>query len=263
MNEHRFVAVGSYPRGAVRLERVPEPIPFSSEERAAIERAWSTALAGAQTRGGVLFPGPLLGLRGAGRDDDGALRLRLGPTDYREFVGTNLVSPPPQRRSDALGVSAAVVTACGHLLLGRRGPTVHERPGEIDVFGGHIEPGGDPFDAILAEVDEELGVGRDDALEPRVIGLSVVRASRKPELCFEVRLTIDEAAVRAAARTARDRFETGEIVSLPATAAGIGAFVGERGHELAPAGRATVEALAIVLASEADADVGHAAGDPS
>ncbi|MER3487126.1 MAG: hypothetical protein C4345_15245, partial [Chloroflexota bacterium] len=57
-----------------------------------IDRAWREAQRAAHAAGQELFAGPLCRLLAWHTHGD-ALVLDLGPTDYREFVGTNLRHP--------------------------------------------------------------------------------------------------------------------------------------------------------------------------
>jgi 8-oxo-dGTP pyrophosphatase MutT (NUDIX family) len=54
-------------------------------------------------------------------------------------------------------VVGGILVRDGHLLLGLRAP--HKSyPGCWDVFGGHLEVGESPWDALRRELAEELGV---------------------------------------------------------------------------------------------------------
>ncbi len=44
------------------------------------------------------------------------------------------------------------------LLLGRRSVHKESYPGVLDIFGGHVEPGEQGYDALVRELEEELGV---------------------------------------------------------------------------------------------------------
>ncbi len=52
----------------------------------------------------------------------------------------------------------ALLLRDGAILLGRRAGDREWLPGAWDVFGGHIEPGEEPRQAMLRELDEELGI---------------------------------------------------------------------------------------------------------
>ena len=80
-----IIAVGQWRPGQVRVKFDPEEhIGRDPKVEALIEEAWAQA----QSRGGLLFPGPLYRL--AAYDElDHRLLLTVGPTDYREYLGTN------------------------------------------------------------------------------------------------------------------------------------------------------------------------------
>jgi mutator protein MutT len=53
---------------------------------------------------------------------------------------------------------AAFIVREGRILLGQRVPDRAFYPDVWDVFGGHIEPGERPDQALVREVEEELGI---------------------------------------------------------------------------------------------------------
>ena len=135
---------------------------------------WERRMADAAVRGAQLFAGPLCRLA-ATAVADGTLTLTLGPTDYRDFLGTNVdglaevqAREPTDWRlflADPLGVCATIVTADGWLLVMERGPRVAEYPGWYSVVGGHPTPAHDDgvggvsvWLAMQDEVLEEIGV---------------------------------------------------------------------------------------------------------
>jgi len=52
----------------------------------------------------------------------------------------------------------AVLVRQQTLLLGQRSPTRSFYPGVWDIFGGHIEPGEQPEQTLIRELQEELGI---------------------------------------------------------------------------------------------------------
>jgi 8-oxo-dGTP diphosphatase len=52
----------------------------------------------------------------------------------------------------------ALIVQQDTLLLGQRSPTRTFYPGVWDLFGGHIEPGEHPEQALIRELREELGI---------------------------------------------------------------------------------------------------------
>jgi 8-oxo-dGTP pyrophosphatase MutT (NUDIX family) len=170
-----------------------------------IAESWNAALADARAQGRDLFAGPMTRLLSWSTDHE-TLILNLGPTDYREFVGTNLRHPELAQRNgrdalaNPLGVSVAVVTADGRFVVQRRSEHVFEYPGYFHVCGGNVEPidveGPDApgvFAAARRELEEELGVGSAQIADLICLGLAENRATLKPDLLFaaDVTLTAD------------------------------------------------------------------------
>lgn len=52
---------------------------------------------------------------------------------------------------------AVVMTHDGKILLQRRGPDCRSAPGALCLFGGHVEAGETPMEALVRELHEELG----------------------------------------------------------------------------------------------------------
>ncbi|XP_041099369.1 uridine diphosphate glucose pyrophosphatase NUDT22 [Polyodon spathula] len=115
---------------------------------------------------------------GEGRQESGVLlRLQLGLTCYRDFMGTNWApwAAVLQQRglaelgdsqgylAEPLGVGAMLLTADDSFVFLKRSERVGEAPGKIDIPGGHPEPKavavGIPEECIqLKDLSEELVV---------------------------------------------------------------------------------------------------------
>uniref|UniRef100_A0A8C4RAP4 Nudix hydrolase 22 n=1 Tax=Eptatretus burgeri TaxID=7764 RepID=A0A8C4RAP4_EPTBU len=103
-----------------------------------------------------IFDAPKFRLSGARLDSAGLLRIRLGLTGYRDYLGTNLApghkpahlrtwglttcDDPHAYLADPLGVGAVLCARDDRLVLLRRSHSVAEAPGLLDVPGGHPEP---------------------------------------------------------------------------------------------------------------------------
>jgi 8-oxo-dGTP pyrophosphatase MutT (NUDIX family) len=187
----------------------------------AIEQAWQTEIAIAEASNRKLIDAPLARLVRHVRGEFG-VRLALGPTTYREYVGTHVHNVAVVSRAgtpmfaDALGVSAILVTSDGWLSLGRRSGQVLHYPGFVHTIGGMVETGGagapSVFDAVLRELREELSL--DQASVQRIVLLGLVRdrSLYQPELVFEVvtgcdRAALSEGAVRASHGREHDGLE--------------------------------------------------------
>jgi ADP-ribose pyrophosphatase YjhB (NUDIX family) len=162
-----------------------------------IERAWAEASAALGDR---LFDGPMCRLE-AWQASEGELRLSLSRTSYKPFLGTNLKNVDlaetngPEVLANPVGVSTALQTADGYLLLGRRNDSVAYYPERIHPFAGALEPREalDVFDEVYRELEEELSLRRDELQELVCVGLVEDEALRQPELIFTARAKVDRA----------------------------------------------------------------------
>jgi 8-oxo-dGTP pyrophosphatase MutT (NUDIX family) len=171
------------------------------EVEARIDAAWSAAAA----RPGVhLFDGKLCHLDSFSATAD-SLELRLSPTSYKIFMGTNLTHPEWAARygvevlANPLGVSAALETADGFLMLGRRNAAVAYYPNRVHPFAGSLEAeeSADIFAAVRRELSEELSLSAADISQMHCLGLVEDAVIRQPELIFLVRCNLDRAAIEA------------------------------------------------------------------
>src|SRR5215213_5659168 len=167
-----FLQTGDWSPGDVAVEWVAPGRRVVPEVEAIIDRTWAEALA---RPGAHLFDGPMLRLERWTVAPDGRLRLALSPTRYKPFFGTNMSHPEladrygPAVLANPVGVSAALETADGFLLLGRRNAAVAYYPERVHPFAGALEPadGDDVFAALVED-----------------------RALRQPELIFLARGTL-------------------------------------------------------------------------
>ena len=175
---------GRWSPGQVIATEVASTRAIVGEVELAIDRAWAVASA---RLGSKLFDGPMLRLERCGASDD-ALRLWVSPTSYKPFLGTNLENPDVAERARAnpIGLSAALVTSDGWLMLGRRNASVAYYPNRIHPFAGSLEPAemSDVFDGVMRELEEELRFTPSDVAELRCIGLIEDARIRQPELIF-------------------------------------------------------------------------------
>jgi len=189
--------------------------------------------------------------------EDGALELRLRPTDYKSLLYSNghvaeIVERWGERAlSHALGISALVISADDQLILMQRSEQVGEYPGCFDVFGGHIDAPTrgshpDPFASMAKELVEELALAVED-YTLRCIGLLRARETHKPELIFRAHSRLHSDALLQSAAAARDRYEYTRLLTLPATAAEISAFLRQRGERVSPSAFGALEMFAATL----------------
>lgn len=207
-----------------------------------IEDAWSVRQAEAEGR---LFDSELARLVAHGVLPN-QLALFIGRTTFREFVGTNLEAPidPSLHESlgedyfaNPLGVSAAVVSKDGALLLARRSNAVVEARGEWDLPGGHVPfveaQGCRPFVTAADEIAQELGLVERDIEELACIGLVENGVTHKPELIFVCRVR-DKAKKLLKRVQSHGDAEHDEFLCVPATKSDLLDLLRERGNELTP-----------------------------
>lgn len=174
-----------------------------------IARTWETELALARESERMLYNGDLIRLVEA-RVTPGQLHLELGPTCYRDLLGTNLHHAATvsrageQHLANPLGISSTVITRDGFLVFGRRSARVAFHAGHLHTFGGLLEPSDqdsdgrfDVFGAAIRELTEELGVRKDEIGEIIIAGLVRDRSILQPELLFEAILNLSRMELTA------------------------------------------------------------------
>ncbi|MEO6437525.1 MAG: hypothetical protein ABIP55_17405 [Tepidisphaeraceae bacterium] len=177
---------GDWPEGAVVIDWSASGRRVDSDVERQIEIAWSAAKA---RLGDRLFDGSMCRLE---RWDASPARLRLtvSRTGYKAFVGTNMTSSelPADVLASPVGVSSALQSSDGWLLLGQRNAWVASHPNRVHPFAGALEPaeGLNVFDEVRRELCEELGFSFDDVAMIRCLGLIENLALRQPELVFHV-----------------------------------------------------------------------------
>ena len=182
-------------------------VPPEDEDK--IAGRWQEALVRAEQSGASLFNGELVRLNSFDATAQ-SLHLSLGPTCFRDFLGTNLCAsevPAPVdvgRLANAIGVSAMVRTSDGYLALGRRSQRVAYHGGLLHLFGGMLEPADktaegpcDPFATLRRELHEELGIDREAIGDVMLVGLVRDGSIVQPELIFDVETTLPRDALVA------------------------------------------------------------------
>ena len=195
-----FHQTGDWGLGDVDVEWVPSSRRILPEVEALIDDAWRRATA---RPGAHLFDGPMCRLEKWEVSPGGRLRLALSETTYKPFFGTNMSHPQladkfgPEVMGNPVGVSPALETSDGFLLLGRRNASVAYYPGRVHPFAGALEPrdGGDVFRAIVRELGEELFLTPAEVPEVRCTGIVEDRALRQTEFIFRARTSLPRDAV--------------------------------------------------------------------
>jgi 8-oxo-dGTP pyrophosphatase MutT (NUDIX family) len=178
-----------------RAESTFAPPPLVSAE---IERVWTMM---GQIPGVHLFDGGLCRLESYSAGA-GELSLTLSDISYKSFAGTNMLNPQfasqygQTAMANPLGMSAALISADGFLVMGRRNERVAYYPGRIHPFAGSVEPEDalDVFGAVTRELKEELGLDGGELHEMKCLGIAEDRGLAHPELiCHAVtQKTLDE-----------------------------------------------------------------------
>ena len=90
--------------------------------------------------------------------------------------------------ANPIGVSTALETADGFLLMGRRNDSVAYYPNRVHPFAGALEPRDDldVFDDVRRELHEELAMTPDSIADIACIGVAEDNNIRHPELIFHV-----------------------------------------------------------------------------
>ncbi len=243
--------VGRYAPEQVSVRWCDTPRATNEEIDSLIEQTWhrETTKAGQTNR--RLFNGRLCRLVGLRNSEDG-LSLTLGEVSFKEFLGTNLSNAylrhlhGPEVLADALGVSSAVVTSDGFLLLGRRSHRVAYHGGRIHPIGGIVEPADDPanppdpFGSMIAEMREELSLSPDQIVSIHCMGVVRDKHIVQPEMIFETKVSADVPTLIAGARQAKDSMEHAEVVPVRNHPAAVVSFMEQNAAELTPVALATL-----------------------
>ncbi|HVP11822.1 MAG TPA: hypothetical protein VMV94_11615 [Phycisphaerae bacterium] len=217
----------------VRTAFEPTPRPSTPQLDELIAAEWERQTALARQAGRVLFNGGLLRyvrhavLKGSTGGTE-AIELTIGPTCYRDFVGTNLFNHHRleefgwERFSNPVGTTATLVSREGLICYGRRSESVAYHASHVHTFGGALEERDraadgriDPFAAVCREVEEELGLRRDELADLCCVGLIRDKEICQPEMLFEARLDMTADELRARWRSAEAADEHVDIVTLP------------------------------------------------
>lgn len=167
-----------------------------------IRESWEAQTALAETAGRSLFNGALVRVSRVAVVDS-KLHFDLGPTCFRDLLGTNLLhaaavaKEDPRYLSNALGISSIVVTSDGFVAIGRRNDAVALHAGHLHLFGGLVDAGDrnergeyDLFGAAIRELREELIVADAEIAGIVAVGLVRDRTILQPELLFDVNVAL-------------------------------------------------------------------------
>ena len=243
--------VGCFSRNDLDVQWSDEPRHSNEQIDQLIDETWRKELTEAQKTERKLFDGPLCRLIDW-RADQGRLGLTLGPVGYREFFGTNATQAHmrylhgPEVLADPVGVSAAVTTADGFMLLGQRSPQVTQYAGRLHPVGGGLMPSPDadappdPFATILSELHEEVAIDAERLTELVCIGLVRDKHTVQPELIFDATIDTDVVSLLREAAHASDAHEHTAFVPVRNHPAAVVTFIEQHFSELTPVAMATL-----------------------
>ncbi len=228
-------AVGPYSPGQLRVSWSDQIRPTLPEVEAFIEASWLRRAAEAAVAGASLWDGPLCRLIDYSPSPR-RLDMTLGPTGYRDFLGTNLYNAHlrythgPEMLASPIGVSAIIVVRDRFLLLGRRSRAVAYHPERIHPFGGCAEPTGntdppDMFASLAAELRQELAIDPDAIGEMLCLGMVRDKQIVQPELVFDAPVNISVADIRVRAGNADDGREHTDILIVRDDPASVVSFI--------------------------------------
>jgi hypothetical protein len=186
----RIQATGYWKPSDVVTRWVENRRPMHPDVEKAIQEAWDQAQQNGPPK---LFDGPMCRLERVVANEK--LELDLSPTSYRNFWGTNLNNACLAERFGAsamanpVGLSCALESADGYLIMGRRNDSVAYYPSRVHPFAGSLEPSHpvDIFAQMRRELEEELGFSDSDVAQMACIGLVEDASIGQPELIFAVK----------------------------------------------------------------------------
>jgi 8-oxo-dGTP pyrophosphatase MutT (NUDIX family) len=194
-------ATGNWRRGQVHISWMTSTHHVPEKAEYAIESAWSSARS---RLGDKLFDGPMCRLE-TFMANPWQLRLIMSRTSYRPFLGTNLMNPQLADEFGAnvlanpIGVSTALETSDGFILMGRRNDSVAYYPNRVHPFAGALEPRDDldVFDDVCREMHEELAMTPDSIADIACLGVVEDNTIRHPELIFHLRSELTRQQIEA------------------------------------------------------------------
>ena len=228
--------------GPLNFKAVPVDIDRPSNKKIdkLIQDEWERLTRKKEKEGGKLYNGGLFRLISIQKDKSApdVFILTVGPTTYREFVGTNLARIgrsgkfPREFLANPLGTSAIVTTTDNKILLGKRGSQVFYHRGYIHAFGGMLEEADKSekgeiniFSSIQRELLEELGLYTSDILKIVCMGIVKDTAIQQPELLFDATCDLSHAEIEARWNLAPSRKEHSRLISIENSITGISDFL--------------------------------------
>ena len=243
----------------LRTSYDPAPRPTTPQLEGLIAVEWERQTVLARQAGRLLFNGGLLRYieHEASLDprpEHRRLHLTVGPTCYRDFVGTNLFNRHRveelgrHRFANPIGTTATLVSSDGLICYGLRSNRVAYHGGHVHTFGGALEEQDlnsagqvDPFASLCRELTEELALHRDELDDLCCVGLIRDKEIHQPELLFEARLRMTAKELSRRWDTAEARDEHDGLVTLPDRPDAIMPFI----HSCGPIAPVAIGALVL------------------
>ncbi|HUS48299.1 MAG TPA: hypothetical protein VNA25_27505 [Phycisphaerae bacterium] len=243
--------VGSFTEQQLQVIASPQRRETSPEIDAIIESTWLAELECARQAGRRLYDGQLFRLIDHTCHGQ-QLTLTVGPVSFKEFLGTNLTHAylrylhGPEVLGDVLGVSAAVRSRDGFLVLGRRSQRVAYHAGRIHPIGGVVESAGPdqppphPARVMIRELTEEMNLAANDVETILCLGLVRDKHIVQPELIFDVVAGADVSQLRRLRQKQHLTEEHTELLPVRDHPAAVVGFIEQNFRELTPVGLAAL-----------------------
>jgi len=203
------------------------------------------------------------------RMDGKLLRLDLGLTNFKEYIGTTQHAlkdeefrkrlmdagiaddnEPNTYFSNPLSGCTAIVTSDGYLPIGMRGKAVAIYPSVPHIIGGYVKVNGsnkpdfttkdvDLFANMLQELREELAISNEEIAGADFLGIVRNRITRGPEMMYVMKVALDKSEVENRWRTkSKDKYEHRQITFYKER--DVPEFLRENEGKMVPSGEATL-----------------------
>jgi hypothetical protein len=186
--EFELLVYGCFSKADISVSYRPEGSLWDPPASTLIDRIWSTYLHDSSEAGIMVYNGALFRLDNL-RQENGHLWIELSDTDFRQCIGTANTefesAFPAIPQVNPLAASVALVTSDNKIIIEKRN-RIDARRRAYHVIAGYMERNWDgtqphPFDTLIREVREELGVEL-DGTDLKATGL--IRANYGSEVCF-------------------------------------------------------------------------------
>lgn len=235
----RFPLIATLAEGMIECSWIESSRRVVPEVEQAIEIAWQ---ADKERLGDRLFDGLVSRLESWTMEVD-HLHLALSRSSYRINLGTHFRNPHFDDQygrdvmANPLGVSTALITVDGFLMMGRRSQNVAYYPNRVHPFAGSLDvrPLMNPFEQVRTELAEELSIQTGEIESMLCLGIAEDRLLRHPELIFSTRVRANRADIEGR----MDREEHDHLEAIPATVEAVGQVIETR-EDLTPIAIATL-----------------------